>query len=85
VTDVHYYKMSEVSDKMSYESVIMTAGPKIAEFCRDYTVKFEKTTAIAEGGEFAATIFKDMVWNSAVFIIIIGCKCSVLQISFHYS
>ena len=55
VTDVSYYKMSEVSEKMSYESVLMTAGPQIAEFCRDYTVKFEKTTAIAEGGEFAAS------------------------------
>jgi len=54
VTDVHYYTMSEVSDKMSYETVLMTAGPKIAEFCREYTVKLEKTTAIAENGEFAA-------------------------------
>ena len=65
--------MTEVSDKMSYESVLMTAGPKIAEFCREYTVKYEKTTAVAEDGELAATSIKVMVSKLAsVHVVLIG-------------
>jgi len=50
-TEVYYHDIHVVSEKLSYEDVLIMAGETIAKFCKDYTTVLGRATPRSNTGQ----------------------------------